>query len=59
MLIPKTKNIPSRLDAIAFHPRTATQGFTGKSNWSLITKLKQQVSVPEIGNGDIEKAEDA
>jgi tRNA-dihydrouridine synthase B len=47
------------VDAIAFHPRTATQGFTGKSDWSLIARLKQQVSVPVIGNGDIEKAEDA
>ena len=47
------------VDAIAFHPRTATQGFSGKSDWSLIAKLKQQVTVPVIGNGDIEKAEDA
>jgi len=47
------------VDAIAFHPRTATQGFTGKSDWSLISRLKQHVSVPVIGNGDIEKAEDA
>ena len=47
------------VDAIAFHPRTATQGFAGKSDWSLITSLKQQVSIPIIGNGDISKPEDA
>ncbi len=47
------------VDAIAFHPRTATQGFTGKSDWSLIARLKQEIDIPIIGNGDIEKAEDA
>jgi nifR3 family TIM-barrel protein len=47
------------VDAIAFHPRTATQGFTGKSDWSLIARLKQQVSIPIIGNGDISEPEDA
>jgi len=47
------------VDAITFHPRTATQGFSGKADWSLIYKLKQHVSVPIIGNGDISKAEDA
>ena len=30
------------VDAIAFHPRTATQGFSGKSDWSLIARLKKQ-----------------
>lgn len=47
------------VDAIALHPRTATQGFRGKSDWSLIKKLKQQISVPVIGNGDINCVEDA
>jgi len=47
------------VDAITFHPRTATQGFTGKSDWSLIARLKQQVSVPIIGNGDISEPKDA
>lgn len=47
------------VDAIAFHPRTATQGFTGKSDWSLIARLKQQVSIPVIGNGDISEPQDA
>jgi tRNA-dihydrouridine synthase B len=47
------------VDAIAFHPRTATQKFSGKSDWSLIRKLKQHVSVPVIGNGDISEPKDA
>lgn len=47
------------VDAIIMHPRTASQGFKGNSNWNLIKKLKQQVSIPVIGNGDINCAEDA
>lgn len=47
------------VDAIAFHPRTATQGFTGKSDWSLITRLKQNLDIPIIGNGDISDPQDA
>lgn len=47
------------VDAIAFHPRTATQGFSGKSDWSLIARLKQQISIPIIGNGDIVEPQDA
>ena len=47
------------VDAIAFHPRTATHGFSGKSDWSLIARLKQQVSIPIIGNGDISEPKDA
>lgn len=44
------------VDAIAFHPRTAKQGFSGKADWSLIEKLKKEVSIPVIGNGDITHA---
>ena len=47
------------VDAVAFHPRTATQGFSGKSDWSLIAELKQRVLVPVIGNGDIAQPQDA
>ncbi len=47
------------VDAIALHPRTATQGFTGISDWALIARLKQQARIPVIGNGDIAQPEDA
>lgn len=47
------------VDAIAFHPRTAVQAFRGHSDWSLIRRLKDIVSIPVIGNGDIQTAEDA
>ena len=47
------------VDAITIHPRTAKQGFSGHSNWAIIAKLKQQVNVPVIGNGDIFSADDA
>ncbi len=47
------------VDAIALHPRTATQGFRGHANWDLIAQLKKRVTVPVIGNGDIVCAADA
>lgn len=43
----------SGVDAITVHPRTATQAFGGTADWDLITRIKQLVSVPVIGNGDI------
>ncbi len=47
------------VDAIAVHPRTATQGFHGQSDWSIIAAVKDAVSIPVIGNGDILGARDA
>tara|TARA_B100001146_G_C16105030_1_gene401077 strand:- start:78 stop:1001 length:924 start_codon:yes stop_codon:yes gene_type:complete len=44
--------------AITLHPRTTKQYFTGKADWSLIKILKQAVSIPVVGNGDIGTADD-
>ncbi|MCK4359690.1 MAG: tRNA dihydrouridine synthase DusB [Candidatus Cloacimonetes bacterium] len=45
--------------AIIFHPRTRNEMFFGKSNWDLITKVKENSGIPIIGNGDITTPEDA
>ncbi len=49
----------SGVDAVAIHPRSASQGFRGQADWSLITALKAATTLPVIGNGDVQRAEDA
>ena len=45
--------------AIAVHPRTRSQGYSGKANWNIIKEVKEAVNIPVIGNGDILSAKDA
>jgi nifR3 family TIM-barrel protein len=47
------------VQAVALHPRTAKQMFRGRADWSQIGRLKEILSVPVIGNGDVDTPEDA
>ncbi len=44
--------------AITIHPRSKTMAFSGHSYWERITKVKNTVSIPVIGNGDIVTPQD-
>lgn len=45
--------------ALCLHARTRSQMYSGAADWSAIKRVKQAVSVPVIGNGDVFSPEDA
>ena len=47
------------VDAVALHARTAKQMFRGEADWEEIARLKEALSIPVIGNGDVKDADDA
>jgi nifR3 family TIM-barrel protein len=47
------------VDAVALHPRTAKQMYRGRADWDRIGALKEALSIPVVGNGDVTRADDA
>ncbi len=44
--------------AITIHGRTRSQGYSGHADWNIIKQVKEAVSIPVIGNGDVASAEE-
>jgi len=43
---------------VAIHPRTRAQGYSGKADWEKIARLKEELTIPVIGSGDLLTPED-
>jgi nifR3 family TIM-barrel protein len=46
------------VDGVALHPRTAKQMYRGHSDWRRIARLKEDLSIPVVGNGDVSTPHD-
>ena len=42
-------------DAVTVHPRYVNQGFSGQADWTIISRIKEKLRIPVIGNGDVFK----
>ena len=49
----------SGISAVAIHGRTREQYYSGKADWDIIKEIKDAISIPVIGNGDVFEIEDA
>lgn len=47
------------ISALAIHGRTREQYYSGKADWNIIEEIKNSISIPVIGNGDVFEVEDA
>ncbi|MDO8684933.1 MAG: tRNA dihydrouridine synthase DusB [Armatimonadota bacterium] len=47
------------VSAIAVHGRTVNQSYTGHADWNVIRRVKETVTIPVIGNGDVKVPRDA
>ncbi len=47
------------VQAVALHPRTAKQFYSGRADWDRIARLKEALAIPVVGNGDVQTPRDA